>query len=199
MNIYQQLISALWIIFIAYWAVAAIGAKRSIGARAWRREIGLRLAVIVVIALVLRNPAVRGALRNVQTDISGNAFMGMVGLVLCALGIALAIWARAHLGRNWGMPMSRKEHPELVTSGPYAFVRHPIYTGILLAILGSTIGVSMFWALPFVLSAGYFIYSARREEEVLLRQFPEQYSAYMKRSNMLLPWPFRSARTTDRN
>lgn len=199
MNIYRQLISALWIVFIAYWAVAAIGAKRSIGVRAWRRGIGLRLAVIVVIALVLRHPAVRSALRNVQTDISGNAFMGMIGLVLCALGIALAIWARAHLGRNWGMPMSRKKHPELVTSGPYAFVRHPIYTGILLAILGSTIGVSMFWALPFVLAAGYFIYSARREEEDLLRQFPEQYSAYMKRSNMLLPWPFGSARTTDRN
>lgn len=95
--------------------------------------------------------------------------------------------------------MSRKEHPELVTSGPYAFVRHPIYTGVLLAILGSTIGVSVSWVLPFVLAAGYFIYSARREEEVLLRQFPEQYSAYMKRSNMLLPWPFGSARTTDRN
>ena len=199
MNIYRQLIGALWIVFIAYWAVAAIGAKRSIGARAWRRGIGLRLAVIAVIALVLRHSAVRGALRNVQTDISGNAFMGMVGLVLCALGIALAIWARAHLGRNWGMPMSRKEHPELVTSGPYAFVRHPIYTGILLAILGSTIGVSVFWVLPFVLAAGYFIYSARREEEVLLTQFPEKYPAYMTRSNMLLPWPFGSARTTDRN
>lgn len=199
MNIYQQLINALWILFIAYWALAAFGAKRSIGARAWRRGIGLRLAVIVVIALVFRNPALRSALRNAQTDVSGNAFMGMVGLVLCALGIALAIWARVHLGRNWGMPMSRKEDPELVTSGPYAFVRHPIYTGILLAILGSTIGVSVFWALPFVLTAGYFIYSARREEEVLLTQFPEQYSAYMKRSNMLLPWPFGSARTTVRN
>jgi protein-S-isoprenylcysteine O-methyltransferase Ste14 len=199
MNIYQQLISALWIVFIAYWALAAIGAKRSIGARGWRRGIGLRLAVIVVIALILRHPAVRSALRNARTDVFGSAFMGMIGLVLCALGIALAIWARAYLGRNWGMPMSRKEHPELVTNGPYAFVRHPIYTGILLALLGTTIGVSVFWAVPLVLAAGYFIYSARQEEEALLTQFPEQYPAYMKRSNMLLPWPFGSAGTTDRN
>jgi len=63
--------------------------------------------------------------------------MGGVGVALCALGIGLAIWARTYLGRNWGMPMSRKENPELVTSGPYAYVRHPIYTGLLIAMLGS--------------------------------------------------------------
>ena len=55
--------------------------------------------------------------------------------MLVALGLGLAIWARAHIGRNWGLPMSRKAYPELVTSGPYAVIRHPIYVGILLAAL----------------------------------------------------------------
>ena len=98
------------------------------------------------------------------------------------------------------MPMSTKENPELVTTGPYAFVRHPIYTGILLAMLGTAIGENVSWLLPLLLFGGYFIYSARREEELMLRQFPEQYPAYMRRTNMLVP-RMRSARdaaTSDR-
>jgi protein-S-isoprenylcysteine O-methyltransferase Ste14 len=86
------------------------------------------------------------------------------------------------------MPMSRKENPELVSTGPYALVRHPIYTGILLAMLGSTIGQSIFWLLPFILFGAYFIYSARREEKLLTEQFPEQYPAYMHKTKMLVPF-----------
>jgi protein-S-isoprenylcysteine O-methyltransferase Ste14 len=79
----------LWLLFVAYWAVAAVGVKRSAGRRPWRREIGLRLVVMLLI------------------------------VALCLLGFSLAINARRHLGRNWGLPMSRKEQSELVTSGPY--------------------------------------------------------------------------------
>lgn len=93
------------------------------------------------------------------------------------------------------MPMSRKENPELVTSGPYAYVRHPIYAGILLAMLGSAIAASVVWVIPLTLFGAYFVYSARREEELMTRQFPAEYSAYMKRSSMLLPWPGRADRS----
>ena len=106
------------------------------------------------------------------------------------LGIGLAVWARVHLDRNWGMPMSRKQNPELVTTGPYAFVRHPIYTGIILAMFGSMIGESPFWVLPLILSGTYFVFSARREEAFMDAQFPERYRAYMKRTKMLLPFVF---------
>lgn len=103
--------------------------------------------------------------------------MGLAGVGFCALGVGLAILARTYLGRNWGMPMSRKENPELVTSGPYALVRHPIYGGMLLAMLGSTLGESVFWVLPFILFGIYFIYSATREERLMVRQFPDRYPA----------------------
>ena len=98
------------------------------------------------------------------------------------------MFARVYLGRNWGMPMSRKEHPELVTGGPYAVVRHPIYTGIILAMLGSAIGESLFWALPLMLFAAYFVHCARQEEELMRAQFPDQYPDYMRRTNMIVPF-----------
>lgn len=189
MTIYNWLIVALWLIFIACWAVMAMGAKRTVGLRFWGREIGLRLGVLVLIVLALRIPAVRHVLHDARGHAAGiSPLLGLGGVVLCALGIAFAIYARVHLGRNWGMPMTRKENPELVSSGPYAYVRHPIYTGILVAVFGSAIGTSPFWLIPFALLGIYFVYSARSEEKLMLEQFPEQYPQYMRRTKMLVPF-----------
>lgn len=188
MTIYTRIITALWLVFIAYWAISAMTAKRSVGRRAWSKEIGLRLSVIALVVIALHSPGLRHVLRNVQAYEAGSTLMGLIGVVFCALGIGFAIVARVYLGRNWGMPMSRKENPELVTTGPYALVRHPIYTGMFFAILGSAMGASIFWALPLILFGAYFIYSARREEKLMIEQFPEQYPAYMKRTKMLLPF-----------
>jgi len=189
MTIYNRLIVALWLIFMVYWAVMAVGAKRNLGARFWWRESGVRVGVIVLVVLALHLPAFTHAVRSVRAHaVSTSMLMGLIGVMLCALGIALAIWARANLGRNWGMPMSRKEHPELVTSGPYAYVRHPIYTGMLIAMLGSAIGESPFWSIPLVVFGVYFVYSARHEETLMIEQFPEQYPAYRKRTKMLVPF-----------
>jgi len=178
-------------LFVAYWAVAAVGAKRNVSGRVWRRGIGLRLVLILLIAALLRSPSLREFLAETQRSASHSNILGWTGVALCAFGFGLAINARWHLGRNWGMPMSRKEQPELVTSGPYAHIRHPIYTGLILAMLGSAIGVNVFWVLILVPVGGYFIYSARREETVMLQLFPEQYAAYMERTGMLAPRLFR--------
>ena len=86
--------------------------------------------------------------------------------------------------------MSRKENPQLVTSGPYEYVRHPIYAGFLLAMLGSTIGDNLFWAIALIVFGIYFVYSARREERLMVEEWPEQYPAYMKRTKMFLPFIF---------
>ncbi|HJU22776.1 MAG TPA: isoprenylcysteine carboxylmethyltransferase family protein [Casimicrobiaceae bacterium] len=195
MNAYRSLIVAFWLILFAYWAIAAIGAKRTVGTRERRKAMALRLGLIVLIVLALRVPVLRQMLRIAQSQVTNVALLNILGVVLCGIGVALAIWARVHLARNWGMPMSRKENPELVTTGPYAYIRHPIYAGILLAMLGSTIASSVVWVLPLILFGTYFVYSARREEELMTSQFPEAYPAYMKRSNMLLPWPARAGRS----
>ena len=191
MSLYRWIIAGLWVLFVAYWAVAAVGAKRNASGLMWRGGIGLRLLLILTIAVVVRSPSLRGFLAETQRSASHSSLLGWTGVALCVLGFGLAISARWHLGRNWGMPMSRKEQPELVTSGPYAFIRHPIYTGLILAMLGSAIGVNVSWSLMLLPVGGYFIYSARREESLMLRQFPEQYAAYMARTGMLAPRLFR--------
>jgi protein-S-isoprenylcysteine O-methyltransferase Ste14 len=187
MTVLHWIIPALWLIFLAYWAVSAIGVKRNVEATAWWNQGALRLSIVVLIIIAFSVPEVRRALRLAQAH-AGGALTGAIGTVLVGLGVGLAIFARTYLGRNWGTPMSRKENPELITGGPYAFIRHPIYTGIFLAMLGSTIGESVIWVLPLVLGGTYFIYSAWREEEFMCRQFPEEYRAYRHCTKMFVPF-----------
>ena len=191
MSLHRWIIAGLWLLFVAYWAVAAVGAKRTATGRRWRREVGLRLVVILLIIALLQSRSLRQFLVQTQRSASHSDLLGWTGVALCLLGFSLAINARWHLGRNWGLPMSHKEQPELVTSGPYAVVRHPIYTGLILSMLGSAIGVNVVWAPLLVLVGAYFIYSARGEEAVMLQLFPEQYAAYMARTGMFAPCPFR--------
>lgn len=154
-----------------------MGAKHNAGSLVWRGGIGLRLVLILIVAMVVRSPSLREFLAETQRAARHSDIFGWTGVVLCALGFGLAISARWYLGRNWGMPMSRKEQPELVTSGPYATIRHPIYTGLILAMLGSAIGVNIYWAVMLVPVGAYFIYGARREETIMLQLFPKQHGS----------------------
>jgi protein-S-isoprenylcysteine O-methyltransferase Ste14 len=76
------------------------------------------------------------------------------------------------------MPMTLKAEPELVTSGPYRFVRHPIYSGILLATLGTALAISGLWLVVFAVMGVYFVYSARVEERLMASSFPAAYPYY---------------------
>ena len=190
MTVYGWLILALWLTLVVYWVVSARAAKRSIGSRwLWWREIAIRLGIFALVMLTVRMAVLRHALPDEHLHaLSKSLLMGLIGFLICVLGIGLAIVARAYLGRNWGMPMSRKESPELVMSGPYAFVRHPIYGGLLLAMVGSALGQSVLWLLPLIVYGPYFILSARREESLLTEQFAERYRSYMRRTKMLVPF-----------
>jgi protein-S-isoprenylcysteine O-methyltransferase Ste14 len=112
----------------------------------------------------------------------------VVGMVVLVCGMGLAVWARIYLGRNWGMPMTQKTEPELVSSGPYRFVRHPIYSGLLLAILGTALATNIYWLIALGILGIYFVYSARVEERLLTTSFPAAYPAYRARTKMLIPF-----------
>ena len=114
MSLYRWIIAGLWLLFVADWAVAAVGAKRSTGRRRWRREVGLRLVVILLIAALLQSRSLRQFLAETQRSVGHSSLLGWTGAALCLLGFGLAINARRHLGRNWGLPMSRKEQPERI-------------------------------------------------------------------------------------
>ncbi|MGO8671672.1 MAG: methyltransferase family protein [Capsulimonadaceae bacterium] len=187
MSIFVKLIGTMWLAFWLYWLLRSRGNKPSIRDGAWRRGAAVRLILFVGLFVWIRVSIIRHFLHH------GGVLMppvgGAVGVLLCAAGLAFAIWARVHLGRNWGIPMSVRQEHELVTSGPYAYVRHPIYTGILLAMFGSALAY-LPWLAAFVLSSVYFVYSALTEEKAMLRQFPDQYPQYQTRTKMLIPSVF---------
>ncbi len=168
----------IWAAFWLYWLISAFGNKH--GTRTNRT----RVAAIVMIALaVLVVRLLRGDSLRVHSPI-----LQAVGLVLFLCGIALAVWARVHLGRNWGTPMSQKDEPELITSGPYHLVRHPIYSGILLATLGTALITNGDWLIVFGLMAVYFLYSAGVEEKLLESSFPSTYPSYRAHTKRLIPF-----------
>jgi protein-S-isoprenylcysteine O-methyltransferase Ste14 len=114
--------------------------------------------------------------------------LGVVGTLLFACGIALAVWARVHLGRNWGMPATQRLEPELVTSGPYRFVRHPIYTGLLAAMLGTALVDSLVGLIVVAVLVAYLYYCGIVEERNLTAAFPAAYPEYQRRTKMLIPF-----------
>ncbi|HVO86737.1 MAG TPA: isoprenylcysteine carboxylmethyltransferase family protein [Candidatus Binatia bacterium] len=179
-----------WIIFWIYWIVSArqskIGTPTNIG-----QFFAVRLAIwplAILLALVFNH--LPDSLKNhYQNEIHNHAVMA-TGFLIFLLGFIIAIWARRHLGKNWGMPMTKKQAPELVTSGPYSYIRHPIYTGILLMVLGSFLIVNMYWLIVFIIASVYFIYSAFAEEKLMMQQFPKVYPSYKAKTKMLIPLVF---------
>jgi protein-S-isoprenylcysteine O-methyltransferase Ste14 len=172
-----------WVVFWIGWLAASLTAKT--GRTGWTRLAGVRVAIILVVLLLVRLRLFKG-----HGEVTTNPWLQGIGLALFVLGLALAVWARIYIGRNWGMPMSQKDDPELVTTGPYHAIRHPIYTGIILAMIGTTIAVSLYWLIAVVLVGAYFVYSAVMEERYMTGRFPDTYPAYKHSSKMLIPFIF---------
>jgi protein-S-isoprenylcysteine O-methyltransferase Ste14 len=189
-RIYQGIAAGLWLLFCAVWLVGAIGAKKTVATRPWWLGMPVRFAVLAIILLFFGSSLRRELLTAGAAMLTDSPGLGLLGSVLCTIGIGYAIWARFVIGRNWGMPMTLKEGHELVTSGPYAQVRHPIYSGVLLAMLGSALVISLWWIPVLLVNGVQFIYAARKEEQLMLKTFPRQYPAYMRRTRMLIPYIF---------
>jgi protein-S-isoprenylcysteine O-methyltransferase Ste14 len=178
MKALQNSIGIAWIVFWVYWLISAFSANASTGGFRRIPVTGLTaLSVFVVIRVF------RGGSLAVHSPI-----LGAVGAVLFVCGVALAVWARIHLGRNWGMPMTQRKEPELVTSGPYRFIRHPIYSGLLLGLLGTALATNFLGLIIVVVLCAYFYYAATVEEKNLLAAFPTAYPAYREHTKKLIPF-----------
>jgi protein-S-isoprenylcysteine O-methyltransferase Ste14 len=174
-----------WIVFWAYWLIAAVGVKRGRGR--FVQFAGARVGIILIVLLLVRLGVFKGH-GNIANN--QNLALGGAGLALFALGLGLAIWARLYLGRNWGMPMTQKAEPELVRNGPYRYVRHPIYSGIILGMVGTALAVSLYWLVAVIALSAYFVYSAHVEERNMARLFPDTYPEYKHSTKMLVPFVF---------
>ena len=166
----------VWGLFWLYWLLAATTAKH--GTRRRGRPQGLLLIIAVVLVRVFRT----------GTLAVHNPILRAIGVILFLSGLGLAVWARIYLGKNWGTPMSEKDEPELVTSGPYRYVRHPIYSGLLLGIIGTGLATNVYWVIALALIGTYFVYSATVEERVMTATFPAEYGAYRAHTKMLIPF-----------
>jgi len=170
-----------WVVFWIGWLVAGFTAKASRGR--WGRFAGLRAGLVVVVVLLVRPSHFRGVhLAGPDPVLAG------VGLALWVAGLGLAVWARLYIGRNWGMPMTRREDPDLVTTGPYRYIRHPIYTGIIVGFIGTALATTLYGLIVVAILIGYFTFSATREERFLTGEFPDSYPPYKARTKMLVPF-----------
>ena len=171
-------IAATWAVFWIGWMAVAFTAKRSTSLRR-----GIRGRGIAAIAVVILLRGFRGG--SLEINIPA---LAVVGTALFVAGLALAIWARVIIGRNWGMPMTEKIEPELVTRGPYSVIRHPIYSGILLAMLGTTLATNLIGLGITIVLGAVFIHSAMVEERNLTATFPTSYPDYRAQTKMLIPY-----------
>ena len=183
-------IVALWVIFVVYWAVAAISARRGLKRSAFRGSMKLRLILMVVIVAAVVLTRHSSALHALQFSVFWSIPAAISGAIIATLGAVLAFTARAAIGRNWGTPGMQRTDTDLITRGPYALVRHPIYSGILLMMVGTAIGLIAAWWLVAAAAAVYFIYSARAEERYMCERFPDAYPTYRARTKMLVPFLF---------
>ncbi len=176
----------LWLVFFAFWMLAALRNKRALVRISWRR--GLTYGIPVVLGyycIFTKNRAIPW----LQTRIlPRNTELAIAGIAITLAGMAFAVWARLHLGRNWSSAPMIKEHHQLIRSGPYRLVRHPIYSGILLALagtclangkVGGVLSVALVWLA--------WIIKSRMEEEFMVRTFGAEYEEYRRTTGALFP------------
>lgn len=176
---------ALWIGFYILWLLWAARIKQ-----AERRERGFtyflhRLLVAAGFVLIFLDLPVSWFYHPL---LPGTPWLPVLGVAIAVVGFAFAIWARSHIGRNWSSAVTAKVQHELIRSGPYRWVRHPIYSGLLLAILGTVLVQNHMRGLValVLVYAGWKIKS-RLEEQMMVSTFGDQYVAYAKSTGALFP------------
>jgi protein-S-isoprenylcysteine O-methyltransferase Ste14 len=181
-----NLIPAMWLAWALYWVLYARNAKRTVR----RESLGSRamnvvpLAMGVVLVALPHIPSAPFATRILPATLATYAF----GAAIVLLGLSIAVWARRHIGSNWSGTVTVKENHVLVRTGPYRWVRHPIYTGLLTAILGSAIArgeLRGVWALLLCTTA--FVVKLRLEERWMRQLFGSEYDRYAKEVPALIP------------
>lgn len=171
--------AAIWLAWLVSWLAASVWSNRTSARPSRLRELPYRLITLLGCVLLIAH----------HHDSWHHPIADGIGLALTILGIGFAWWARLHLGRLWSASVTAKQEHRIVDTGPYALVRHPIYTGLLTSILGTALiqGDWRGW-----LGAGLVIWGcylkARLEEGFLRRQLgAEAYNNYAARVPMLIP------------
>lgn len=185
---YRHLILWVWAAWAAYWLIAAIGTRRTL-----RREpLASRLTYVLALGaggvLIAWHDSPWARLLALRVW-PRSALSYLIGLAVLLAGLAFSVWARVHLGRNWSGNVTVKEGHELIRTGPYGYVRHPIYTGILAGVLGTAIcSGTLRAALGLAIIAAALVVKLRAEERLMRETFPGQYGKYGGEVPALIPF-----------
>ncbi len=182
----NSVILACWLIFLAIWLAAAAQTKSTAEPACWRDQLSYRLPFAVTIVLLLASSRIPVLAIQIVSSTPATHFLAAS---FCVIGLVFAIWARAALGSNWSSAVTFKQSHELITGGPYRFVRHPIYTGVLLMLLGSALMQARLGSIAGLAFgvAGMWL-KLQREETLLLAHFRSEYTAYRARTKALIPF-----------
>ncbi|SDR02067.1 Protein-S-isoprenylcysteine O-methyltransferase Ste14 [Rhizobiales bacterium GAS113] len=180
-SIFIWIIYALWTILIAYLVVSAKGAKQDTEGHLLQ-SFGLLFAIIAAFLLPYL------PIFSFVNFAPVNPVVSSIGIIVYILGMVLFVSARQHLGKNWSQTVSTKKDHELVTSGPYQYVRHPMYTGGAIACIGSAIVGGGAWIFLLVILGAIFIWRVGAEDKLMEQQFPNEFPDYKKRTKALIPF-----------
>ncbi len=180
-------IRVCWIIFVIVWLLGVAWTKRTIYRESSAERTRYWLALVIGYFLVIKSSGFPPPFDwLVVPHTTSSAWSGVF---LCVSGLVFAIWARLILGRNWSGVVTLKEGHELIERGPYRVVRHPIYTGILAMLAGTTIALGYFGSfIGFLLVFVSFWVKLKREEDLMLKHFPAKYAAYQHRVKRIIPF-----------
>ena len=182
----QKLILACWIVFLAYWLINAPFTKKTVERTSLSAFAAYRIPFTLG-ALLLFLPASLSPANVLVVPVT--LLMKTFSCGLCVMGLLGAIWSRRTLANNWSSEVVFKERHELVERGPYRFIRHPIYTSLLLMALGTALASGRpITLVGFLLIIAGLCVKIKQEEELMLRHFPAQYAAYKSRAKALIPF-----------
>ena len=179
-----QLAAWLWNTLLVVWVLMWFGMKRAKKLETPGERLQHVIPVVLAFWLLFGNP---GKLLNLRL-LPQTPLVLWIGLLLTALGVGISIWARLSLGANWSGMVTLKQNHELIRKGLYRWIRHPIYTGILLGFIGTALIESHArgW-LGFAISLLSFYFKARREENFLKQEFGEGFEEHLRQTGMFLP------------
>ena len=182
------IIPALWLAWLLYWWLSARNVKPTRWREPLKSQLLHRVPVILAFLLIAAPRWVPSVLA--RRFLPDGAFFPVLGTVLLAAGLGFSVWARRHLGRNWSAQVVVKEDHALVRTGPYKYVRHPIYTGILLALLGMAVAIGEWRGVVGLLLALVAFARKSGEEEKRMRETFPEYSEYERETRALVPFVY---------
>jgi protein-S-isoprenylcysteine O-methyltransferase Ste14 len=183
----KNIISACWGVFIIVWLLAAIFTKRTVYRESGAQRLRYMIPILIGCYLLFRGFRLPYPL-NVHIIPQTNSIL-VAAAILCVCGLGFCFWARAVLGGNWSGTVTLKENHELILRGPYRLVRHPIYTGLLAMVIATVIQQGhIAGMIGFILVFLSLWIKLSDEEELMRKQFPDQYAAYRERVKRIIPF-----------